>query len=148
MVYSWGVLHHTGDMWQGLSNAALAVARGGCLFIAIYNDQGARWDGWRKVKQLYCSGLLGRALVCGFFIPYFVARGAVGDLPRGRNPFRRYLNQAEGCRYSTIRSIGLVASPSRWRSPKPSCVLPLARIRTAHVRDGRRRTGEQSVPLR
>jgi hypothetical protein len=43
------------------------------------------------VKQLYCSRLLGRALVCGFFIPYFVARGAVGDLPRGRNPFRRYL---------------------------------------------------------
>src|SRR5580658_8401945 len=38
-VYSWGVLHHTGNMWQALANAALPVASGGRLFIALYNDQ-------------------------------------------------------------------------------------------------------------
>jgi 2-polyprenyl-3-methyl-5-hydroxy-6-metoxy-1,4-benzoquinol methylase len=42
VVYSWGVLHHTGAMWQALEHAALPVADGGKLFIAIYNDQGGK----------------------------------------------------------------------------------------------------------
>ena len=29
VVYSWGVLHHTGDLWRALANAALPVARNG-----------------------------------------------------------------------------------------------------------------------
>ena len=29
VVYSWGVLHHTGDMWTALRNAASAVENGG-----------------------------------------------------------------------------------------------------------------------
>ena len=40
IVYSWGVLHHTGRMWEALENAGRRVAPGGALFIAIYNDQG------------------------------------------------------------------------------------------------------------
>src|SRR5215467_14648711 len=42
VVYSWGVLHHTGDMWAGLDNVRLAVAPTGKLFIAIYNDMGSQ----------------------------------------------------------------------------------------------------------
>jgi 2-polyprenyl-3-methyl-5-hydroxy-6-metoxy-1,4-benzoquinol methylase len=53
VVYSWGVLHHTGDMYRALSNAALAVAPGGRLFISIYNDQGRRSRRWRSVKRIY-----------------------------------------------------------------------------------------------
>ncbi len=53
IVYSWGVLHHTGDMWKALANAAIPVARGGKLFIAIYNDQGTASKRWTKVKKLY-----------------------------------------------------------------------------------------------
>lgn len=53
VVYSWGVLHHTGDMWTALDNAALTVAGGGKLFIAIYNDQGTSSRRWKKVKKLY-----------------------------------------------------------------------------------------------
>jgi 2-polyprenyl-6-hydroxyphenyl methylase/3-demethylubiquinone-9 3-methyltransferase len=37
IVYSWGVLHHTGRMWQAISNAASLVKDGGYLHIAIYN---------------------------------------------------------------------------------------------------------------
>jgi 2-polyprenyl-6-hydroxyphenyl methylase/3-demethylubiquinone-9 3-methyltransferase len=36
-VYSWGVLHHTGDMWRAIENAAGRVKDGGTLYIAIYN---------------------------------------------------------------------------------------------------------------
>jgi 2-polyprenyl-6-hydroxyphenyl methylase/3-demethylubiquinone-9 3-methyltransferase len=53
VVYSWGVLHHTGDMWTALANAAIPVRSGGQLFIAIYNDQGTASIRWKKTKRLY-----------------------------------------------------------------------------------------------
>src|SRR4051812_9066136 len=53
VVYSWGVLHHTGDMWRGLDLARSAVEEGGALFVAIYNDQGVRSTLWKGVKRLY-----------------------------------------------------------------------------------------------
>jgi 2-polyprenyl-3-methyl-5-hydroxy-6-metoxy-1,4-benzoquinol methylase len=90
VVYSWGVLHHTGDMWKALDHAAMPVAPGGRLFIAIYNDQGATSRRWLTVKQIYCSGFLGRAAMCAVFIPYFAAVGLGSDVRHGRNPLRRY----------------------------------------------------------
>jgi SAM-dependent methyltransferase len=53
VVYSWGVLHHTGSMWEALENAAALVAPGGRLFIAIYNDQARISRQWRFVKRTY-----------------------------------------------------------------------------------------------
>lgn len=53
VVYSWGVLHHTGAMWQALANVSDLVRPGGRLFIAIYNDQGSRSRRWRRIKQTY-----------------------------------------------------------------------------------------------
>ena len=53
VVYSWGVLHHTGAMWDALQNVARLVRPGGLLFIAIYNDQGGESRRWKKVKKLY-----------------------------------------------------------------------------------------------
>jgi len=53
IVYSWGVLHHTGSMWQALENVAPLVRPGGLLFIAIYNDQGNKSQRWLAVKKLY-----------------------------------------------------------------------------------------------
>jgi 2-polyprenyl-6-hydroxyphenyl methylase/3-demethylubiquinone-9 3-methyltransferase len=55
IVYSWGVLHHTGAMWQALENVKPLVPVGGQLFIAIYNDQGALTDRWASIKQTYNS---------------------------------------------------------------------------------------------
>ena len=53
IVYSWGVLHHTGNQWLAADNAAARVAPGGKLFIALYNEQGWRSKGWLKTKQIY-----------------------------------------------------------------------------------------------
>jgi 2-polyprenyl-3-methyl-5-hydroxy-6-metoxy-1,4-benzoquinol methylase len=53
IVYSWGVLHHTGSMMQALENAALPVAPGGKLLISIYNDQGLYSRMWRAIKRTY-----------------------------------------------------------------------------------------------
>jgi 2-polyprenyl-3-methyl-5-hydroxy-6-metoxy-1,4-benzoquinol methylase len=53
VVYSWGVLHHTGDMWNALANAELPVAPGGKLFVAIYNDTGSQSARWKWIKRKY-----------------------------------------------------------------------------------------------
>lgn len=53
VVYSWGVLHHTGDMWRALRTVERAVSPRGQLFIAIYNDQRMVSRYWRLVKRVY-----------------------------------------------------------------------------------------------
>ncbi len=90
VVYSWGVLHHTGQLWIALENAARCVAPSGTLAVAIYNDQGPVSAGWRRVKRVYNHGLLARAAVCAAFFPYFAATGMAADVLRGRNPITRY----------------------------------------------------------
>ena len=53
IVYSWGVLHHTGAMWQALEHVSHSVGEQGKLFIAIYNDQGKESRRWLSLKRLY-----------------------------------------------------------------------------------------------
>ena len=55
IVYSWGVLHHTGQMWRALEAAGRRVAPGGQLFIAIYADRGAQTARWKRLKRWYCQ---------------------------------------------------------------------------------------------
>ena len=90
VVYSWGVLHHTGAMWQALENVIRLVQPGGLLVVAIYNDQGRISRGWTLVKRLFNSGVIGRSVVVATFVPYFIVRGLVVDLVRLRHPRTRY----------------------------------------------------------
>jgi len=52
IVYSWGVLHHTGDLWQAMRNAASLLKNGGLFYIAIY-EKTEKSDYWIKVKKRY-----------------------------------------------------------------------------------------------
>lgn len=91
IVYSWGVLHHTGSMWKALQLAGNAVAADGRLFISIYNDQGAKSRRWLRIKKFYNSGVIGRTAVIGLGVPYFVLRRLKGSIVaalRGQN-FRK-----------------------------------------------------------
>jgi len=90
IVYSWGVLHHTGSMWQALDQVIRLVKPAGLLFIAIYNDQGPISTGWRLVKRTFNASPIGKAAVTSTFVPYFVARGVIADAVRLRNPLTRY----------------------------------------------------------
>jgi SAM-dependent methyltransferase len=84
-VYSWGVLHHTGDMAQAIRNAARCVRPGGYLMIAIYNRH---WSSpiWKQVKWLYNkAGPLGQRVLVWIFMPIiFVAKWLVTF----KNPFK------------------------------------------------------------
>lgn len=95
VVYSWGVLHHTGDMWQALDNARLPLKKNGRLFIALYNDQGIRSKIWKAIKRLYCSSTAGRAAVVAACIPALTAASAALDVCRGTSPLARYREYAQ-----------------------------------------------------
>ena len=51
VVYSWGVLHHTGEMWKALNLVRIPAAK--TLMVAIYNDQGLKSRLWLKLKRVY-----------------------------------------------------------------------------------------------
>jgi 2-polyprenyl-6-hydroxyphenyl methylase/3-demethylubiquinone-9 3-methyltransferase len=91
VVYSWGVLHHTGDLWRAFRNALVPLAPGGLLFIAIYNDQGRLSRFWRSVKRTYCSGPLGKAAVSAVFIPLLALRSLVAGTVRHGHPLGQLL---------------------------------------------------------
>ena len=90
VVYSWGVLHHSGDMWAAMDNAASLVNKGGTLYIGIYNDQGRTSRLWRRVKKLFCSGIVGKAIVTGLFIPYFFLRTLAASILKRQRIFAEY----------------------------------------------------------
>jgi len=91
IVYSWGVLHHTGNLDLALENVLIPLKNNGKLFIGIYNDQGKRSTMWKTVKKLYNSNFLSRILVIFIFISYYVFRFALSDLLKVRNPLARYM---------------------------------------------------------
>ena len=84
VVYSWGVLHHTGDMWSALANVAPLVGSRGQLFLAIYNDMGSRSQRWLAIKRTYNTLPLSlqRPFACLAMIPseFRVAAAAVAHL--------------------------------------------------------------------
>jgi len=90
IVYSWGVLHHTGNMYQALENVILPVKDNGLLFIAIYNNEGQKSKIWLKVKKLYNSSLAGKILVLLCYFPLFFMKGFLKDVFTLKNPIKRY----------------------------------------------------------
>jgi 2-polyprenyl-6-hydroxyphenyl methylase/3-demethylubiquinone-9 3-methyltransferase len=90
VVYSWGVLHHTGDMMTALDNATIPVSPGGRLYIAIYNDQGIFSTFWKHVKKIYCTGTLGRVAVQSVFVPLFFLRSVAAGLVKYGNPVAQF----------------------------------------------------------
>jgi 2-polyprenyl-6-hydroxyphenyl methylase/3-demethylubiquinone-9 3-methyltransferase len=55
IVYSWGVLHHSGDMWRALQNVSRMTRPGGLFYTAIYNHKKTfpTSEDWLKVKRFY-----------------------------------------------------------------------------------------------
>jgi 2-polyprenyl-3-methyl-5-hydroxy-6-metoxy-1,4-benzoquinol methylase len=96
IVYSWGVLHHTGDMYGTFANVVPAVRAGGHLLIAIYNDQGWKSKAWWWVKRSYNANVLVRLAILVIFIPYSIVGGLTADLVRRRNPLARYSAHVRG----------------------------------------------------
>jgi 2-polyprenyl-6-hydroxyphenyl methylase/3-demethylubiquinone-9 3-methyltransferase len=52
IVYAWGVLHHTGDMYEAITNAAAKVRPGGLFFLALYRKT-ILCRAWKIEKRFY-----------------------------------------------------------------------------------------------
>jgi hypothetical protein len=84
IVYAWGVLHHTGAMWDAISNSAALVTPGGFLYLMLYRDA---WSAplWRAIKRRYVRSGAG---VKFLLRNTFAAAAIVGLIAKGRNPRR------------------------------------------------------------
>jgi 2-polyprenyl-3-methyl-5-hydroxy-6-metoxy-1,4-benzoquinol methylase len=90
IVYSWGVLHHTGNMWTALANVDANVTDNGKLFIALYNNQGRASKRWWAIKKAYVS--LPKFLRWVVLIPCYVilwGPSTLRDIARLR-PFKNW----------------------------------------------------------
>ncbi len=84
IVYSWGVLHHTGAMWTAVDRAADLVAPSGILAIALYRKTPLCWA-WHIEKRAYVSvPPFAQSILRGAYKTAFFA----GMAASGRNPFR------------------------------------------------------------
>lgn len=71
VVYSWGVLHHTGDMLRALRIVAALVAPGGELVFALYRRTRLCWF-WKLEKRWYAgAGPFGQKIARALFIGLF-----------------------------------------------------------------------------
>lgn len=120
VVYSWGVLHHTGSMVEAIRNAASRVRPGGLFYIAIYNTAdgiGVYSDGrigssgfWEREKRWYVA------------MPTIAQRGLDGlaaagmvitALLRGRNPVRMIRE------HKTLRGMSFMVDIRDWLGGYP-----------------------------
>jgi SAM-dependent methyltransferase len=88
IVYSWGVLHHTGAMWQAIDNAASKIKPGGQFAFAIYNDVERILGGsamWWHIKRVYnvSPPVIRRMMEVGYAGAFFLK-----DAVNLRNPLK------------------------------------------------------------
>ncbi len=77
IVYSWGVLHHTGNMWKAIDNSIKMVDRNGIYYISIYVKN--RFCGiWTKIKKTYTyGGVLTKVLMSLIWYPLHFLRKVI-----------------------------------------------------------------------
>jgi SAM-dependent methyltransferase len=109
VVYSWGVLHHTGDQWTALDNAARLVGPDGLLYVALYTSDPAADvspELWLDAKRRYnAAGVLGRRTMEAAYLWRHVCR---------RDPARLLALPAIARRYRTERGMALMADVRDW----------------------------------
>ncbi len=83
IVYSWGVLHHTGEIWNAINNASTLVKDGGIFWISIY-AKGPNYQKHLSLKKRYnASSQFGKKLM-EFNI---IKNKMIGRLRYKQNPF-------------------------------------------------------------
>jgi SAM-dependent methyltransferase len=93
VVYSWGVLHHTGEMWRAIERASALVAPTGRLALALYRRT-QLCPLWRLEKRFYAAaGPVAQTATRGLYKTLYCA----GLLATGRRP-RCYIAKYKSAR--------------------------------------------------
>lgn len=114
IVYSWGVLHHTGDMWQAINQACGMVRANGWLYLAIYNTNHAWLEGtsafWVKMKKHYNGvGAIRKRIYQWLYIGYMIC----GLVSHGKNPIQYIRN------YKSVRGMDFFTDVQDWLGGDP-----------------------------
>jgi 2-polyprenyl-6-hydroxyphenyl methylase/3-demethylubiquinone-9 3-methyltransferase len=91
IVYSWGVLHHTGSMWQALEQALCLVRPGGYFAVALYNKT-PMCPAWTVEKRVFSR--LPRFVQSGLTV-LFVGLLVLRQLLTFTNPVKWYRGYAD-----------------------------------------------------
>ncbi|MBI5353113.1 MAG: class I SAM-dependent methyltransferase [Chloroflexi bacterium] len=85
IVYSWGVLHHTGNMWKAMDNTAKLAKKGALLYIALYDYEiqvNPTPEFWLDVKKRYnLTSNFGRRRTELWYVWKFMLAGNVLNIP-------------------------------------------------------------------
>ena len=139
IVYSWGVLHHTGAMWDALQNIIPAVREGGVMYIALYNDQGALSSLWKRIKRLYSQAPkpIGTVIAGGYFLLMLLTAIVKGILHM--RPPREWFSDSRGMHlwYDAVDWVG--GYP--FETAKPEEVFRFMRDRGFTLLEMRLKTG-------
>lgn len=136
IVYAWGVLHHTGDMWKAVANTCNLGRTGGVYWIAIYR-KGHRYQKDVAVKRRYnaASPLVKKLMVYRHALRVMAYRLVSRRNPlawneptaRGMNVYHDIVDWLGGLPYE-VASLDEVVSFCRDRGLKP--------IRVQEAREG------------
>jgi len=100
IVYAWGVLHHTGQMWKAIAYAAGVIRERGVFYVALYT-RSPKTDYWVKMKRRYNSASAFRKRLME--LRAILRHTCLPQLLRGKNPLRwmRHYQSMRGMSYLT-----------------------------------------------
>jgi 2-polyprenyl-3-methyl-5-hydroxy-6-metoxy-1,4-benzoquinol methylase len=138
VVYSWGVLHHTGAMWRAIDAAAAHVVPGGLFVLALYKKT-PMCGVWKAEKRLYTAApkALQRIWLRMFGTAALIAKSLLGT-----NPFKYVRN------YSSNRGMSYWHDVHDWLGGYPYesctpaelnahvCALGFTAVRKANIETG------------
>lgn len=109
VVYSWGVLHHTGAMWLAIDAASQHVAKGGIFALAIYRKTPLCWA-WRLEKRFFTdAGPTVRRVIRAVYTHSY----KLGLRLTGRDP-QRYIDD-----YNAVRGMNFYNDIDDWLGGYP-----------------------------
>jgi 2-polyprenyl-3-methyl-5-hydroxy-6-metoxy-1,4-benzoquinol methylase len=128
VIYSYGVLHHTGALWKALVNVSANVEVGGKLFIAIYNDQLLLSRAWFHIKRFYNRlPTWGKPLLVALFIPVAEVPYVLTNLREGKLPWAHWVEYYQRRGMSRIHDITDWVGGFPFEVAKPDKIFDLYR---------------------
>lgn len=109
IVYSWGVLHHAGNMWEAVSKAASMVAPNGLLVIALYRKTYLDLF-WKLEKRVYARA---PQIIQNIIRAVYIAAFRFGKLVTGDN-FHKYI-----ANYKSLRGMDFYHDVHDWLGGYP-----------------------------
>lgn len=98
LIYSWGVLHHTGKMETCVRKILNEMKPGAHFVLAIYNDEGVASKRWKFLKKLYVRVFVLRPILLFWAWYRFWGSWQIRQWLKGESPWHYWTDYAENSR--------------------------------------------------